>query len=105
MNLKAIGLRIKNARETKHYTQEKLAEMVNLSTTHISVIERGVKAPKLETFVDIANALNVTSDFLLLDVLNCSNQIIATDLYNKINDLPVNDQKRIIKAVQALIEG
>ena len=40
MDLKAVGQRIKAARETKNLTQEELAALVNLSTTHVSVIER-----------------------------------------------------------------
>lgn len=52
MDLKAIGVRIKEAREAKGFTQEQLAEIVGLSPTHMSVIERGVKAPKLETFIN-----------------------------------------------------
>ena len=49
VDLSAIGSRIKIARERKHFTQEDLAAIVNLSPTHISVIERGVKPPKLAT--------------------------------------------------------
>lgn len=36
--------------------------MVDLSPTHVSVIERGLKAAKLDTFVAIANALEVSAD-------------------------------------------
>ena len=43
MDLKAVGQRIKAAREAKNLTQEELAALVNLSTTHVSVIERGLK--------------------------------------------------------------
>ena len=49
VDLSAIGSRIKIARERKHFTQEDLAAIVDLSPTHISVIERGVKPPKLAT--------------------------------------------------------
>ena len=49
VDLSAIGSRIKVARERKHFTQEDLAAIVDLSPTHISVIERGVKPPKLAT--------------------------------------------------------
>ena len=56
LNQKAIGQRIKKAREKTHLTQEQLAELVDLSPMHISVIERGAKPPKLETLVNIANA-------------------------------------------------
>lgn len=39
MDLKAVGQRIKSAREAKNLTQEELAALVNLSPTHVSVIE------------------------------------------------------------------
>ena len=35
MDLKAVGQRIKAAREAKNLTQEELAALVNLSTTHV----------------------------------------------------------------------
>ncbi|WP_300563506.1 helix-turn-helix domain-containing protein [uncultured Acetatifactor sp.] len=104
MDLKAIGVRIKEAREAKGFTQEQLAEIVGLSPTHMSVIERGVKAPKLETFIKIANALNVTSDSLLLDVLDHSLQIAATELSEQIKHLPLKEQRKILKAVRILAE-
>lgn len=104
MNLKAIGTRIKEARESKHLTQEQLAEIVGLSSTHISVIERGVKAPKLETFIEIANALNATADSLLLDVLDNSLQIKTTELSEQIKRLPLKEQQKILKAVRVLVE-
>jgi len=104
MNLKAIGMRIKEARKAKGLTQEQLAEIVCLSSTHISVIERGVKAPKLETFIEIANALHVTSDSLLLDVLDHSLQITATELSERMKRLSPKEQRKILKAVSILVE-
>ena len=77
MKLKSMGQKIKSAREKKGYTQEQLAERLNLSVQHISVIERGVKAPKLETFVRIANELDVNADFLLSELLSVSAQLEA----------------------------
>lgn len=49
MDLKAVGLRIKAAREAKNLTQENLAALVDLSPTHISVIERGLKTVRLDS--------------------------------------------------------
>lgn len=72
MDLKAVGLRIKTAREAKGLTQENLAALVDLSSTHISVIERGMKTVRLDTFVAIANALDVSADTLLVDVVTHS---------------------------------
>ena len=69
MDLKVVGQRIKEAREAKNLTQEELAALVDLSSTHVSVIERGLKVTKLDTFVAIANALDVSADTLLVDVM------------------------------------
>ena len=104
MNLKAIGARIKEARETKSLTQEQLAEIVGLSATHISVIERGVKAPRLETFIELANALNVTSDSLLIDVLDTSLQITATEISEQIKSLSPQNQRKILQIIRILME-
>lgn len=104
MNLKAIGTRIKEAREANGLTQEQLAERIGLSSTHVSVIERGVKAPRLETFIAITNALHVTSDALLLDVLDHSLQITANELSEQIKKLPTKEQRKILRAVRVLVE-
>lgn len=60
MDLKAVGQRIKAAREAKNLTQEELAALVNLSTTHVSVIERGLKVTKLDTLSDMTLVIEPT---------------------------------------------
>ena len=102
MDLKAVGQRIKDAREAKNLTQEELAALVNLSSTHVS--ERGLKVTKLDTFVAIANALDVSADELLVDVVAHSVTGVSNRLSDKISSLPMKEQKKIIKVIQALIE-
>ena len=104
MDLKAVGQRIKAAREAKNLTQEELAALVNLSTTHVSVIERGLKVTKLDTFVAIANALDVSADALLRDVVTHSVTGVTNELSDMIGKLPKDEQKRILNAVRALVD-
>lgn len=104
MDLKAVGQRIKVAREAKNLTQEELAALVNLSTTHVSVIERGLKVTKLDTFVAIANALDVSADALLIDVVTHSVTGVTNELSDMIGKLPKDEQKRILNAVRALVD-
>jgi transcriptional regulator with XRE-family HTH domain len=85
-------------------TQEDLAAVLDMSPTHISVIERGVKAPKLETLVNIANALQVSTDMLLQDVATYANDGIASELTIAVSKLPRKEQERILNAVRALTE-
>ena len=100
----AIGSRIKEAREQAHLTQEELAEIVDISPTHMSVIERGVKTPKLDTFVKIANALHLSADALLQDVVTPVTDSITAELSVRIGRLPQKEQTRILNAIRALTE-
>ena len=104
MDLKVVGQRIKEAREAKNLTQEELAALVDLSSTHVSVIERGLKVTKLDTFVAIANALDVSADTLLVDVMTHSVTGVTNELAGRISVLPMKEQKKVFKVLQVLIE-
>ena len=104
MDLCAIGARIKAARERAGLTQEDLASELDMSPTHISVLERGRKAPKLETLVNIANTLHVSTDMLLQDVVVCATDGLASELSVAITKLKPKEQERIINSIRALTE-
>ncbi len=104
MNQKAIGRRIKAAREKKGMTQEQLAEWVELSPMHVSVIERGVKLPKLETLINIANVLDVSADVLLQDVVKNQTKLYSSEASELIRKLPRDDQRRVLEALRSFVE-
>lgn len=104
MDLSAIGARIKAARDRAGMTQEDLAATLGMSPTHISVLERGCKAPKLETLVNIANTLHVSTDMLLQDVVVCATDGLASELSVAITRLTPKEQERILNAIRALTE-
>ena len=104
MDNKLIGHRIKEIRENRGYTQEQLAEKLNLSVQHVSVIERGVKSPRLDTFVRIANILEINADYLLKDVLCVSSQLTSNELYDMLGQVPEKEKRRILEVVRVLIQ-
>ena len=63
--LKLLGERIRFIRKTKKIKQERLAELVDKATEHISFIERGERAPSLELLLDLSQALDVSLPYLL----------------------------------------
>lgn len=65
MNYAQIGSRIRRLRRERGLTQETLAEMVDISTTHMSHIETGATKLSLPVLVDIAQALDVSCDVIL----------------------------------------
>ncbi len=67
MDYAAIGKRIRAHRKRLNLSQEALAEMVNISTVHMSHIETGYTKLSLPVLVDLACALGVRTDDLIFD--------------------------------------
>ena len=65
LNYKTIGNHIREIRQRNHLSQAMLSELVDKTPSYISYIECGLKSMSLETFVLIANALNVSPTRLL----------------------------------------
>jgi transcriptional regulator with XRE-family HTH domain len=105
MDNKSIGKRIQQCRESIGISQEKLAERVELSPNFISTIERGVKVPSLENFVKIANALNISSDLLLSDVLSKGYTVKASRFAEQIEQLSHEEQQQVFTVVEAMIKN
>lgn len=60
MNLKkAFGKTLKEIREAKDISQENLAFEADLDRTYISLLERGLRQPSLETIFSLAKALSI----------------------------------------------
>ena len=65
MNLIAIGNRIKQSRKAQKYTQETLAEKLDVSPHYIYEIERGSKTMSLKMLMAISDALSLSTDYIL----------------------------------------
>ena len=59
---------------------------------------------ELETLVNIANALQVSTDMLLQDVLVRRTDGLMSELSGVISKLGTKDQERMLKAIRALTE-
>lgn len=58
-NLLFFAKRIKSLRNKRGYTQEKLAEMIGISTNHLSKLEIAGSNPSFETISKLSQALDV----------------------------------------------
>lgn len=67
LNSQIFGKKIQRIRKAKQLSQSQLAEMIHVSTTYISRIERGEKTPALEMAIFIADALHVSLDGLVAE--------------------------------------
>ena len=64
--LQQMGMRIAARRKELGFTQEELADMINVSVQTISTAERGKKALRPEKIVKICKALRCTTDYILI---------------------------------------
>lgn len=65
MDVENIGMRIKKCRRSTHLTQEKLAELLDLSPHYIYEIERGSKTISLNVLEKLSKILNISTDYII----------------------------------------
>lgn len=103
MQLDTIGKNIRKYRLMKKYRQEDLAERAGLTTNYIGMVERGEKIPSLETFIKILNALEVSSDMILADVLDTGYTVKNSILNEKLAKLAPEDRSKIYEVIDTLL--
>ena len=104
MDLIVIGQRIKSARESAQITQEELGRAVGCTAKHIGAIERGIKTPRLDTFISIANVTGVSADCLLQDYLDKPVDLVAGEFSAVVAQLTPESQRRILRALRAFVQ-
>lgn len=62
-----LGQKIKHFREALGYTQEELARKTQTTQPYISRLEKDDFNPSVQMIINVAIALNVSIDYLLLD--------------------------------------
>ncbi len=71
-----MGLRIRQVRKAKGWSQDELAKRCGISMSFLGHIERGTRIMSLETFVNICTALDAHADELLWGVAHPSEAVL-----------------------------
>ncbi len=61
-----LGQAVKQARVQSHMTQEQLAEILNISATHLKSIERGERYPSFKLLEKLVRELSLSLDTIFL---------------------------------------
>ena len=104
MNLETIGKNIRKYRKAKKLSQESLAEMTELSTNYIGLVERGKKVPALDTFLRIANALEVSADMLLEDVIYNGYKVKDSLISERLELLSPVERAKVYDIIEVMIK-
>lgn len=103
--VKEIGIRISELRRANHLTQEMLAEKLDVSTKHISHVERGCSCLSLSGMIEICNIFNCSLDYIVFGresdpVLSIFPKTISDILHSNNYD----DISRFVKYLQIYSE-
>lgn len=97
--LKEIGKRISDLRKSLGYTQEQVAELMDVSVQMISNLERGNKAIRIDNLLKISKILGVSTDYIL------SGMQSESELTDKIHKLSKRDYKLVCQMIDFCIEN
>ena len=96
--LNTIGNKIKQARLLKGYTQEFLAENVDVSTDLIRNIENGRNVGSVATLLNLYNFLEISPNFLFSELLTYREPTLDTTLISYFSGLS-DESKNLLKEI------
>lgn len=99
-DLKLVGSRIKAVRISRGMSQADLAVEASVSLPLIINIERGKTGMQLETFVKVAEALQVSADYLLRPDVPEVKAIYQGEFAELLEDCSASEMETILKIVR-----
>ena len=102
MDYKLLGQRIRIARQAAGLSQEQLAELIGLTSQHISHTEVASTKISLPALVKIANALNTSVDKLLYDSIHDSKSQLLEDAQTVFADCDPDEVYVMLEAANAV---
>lgn len=105
IDYKAIGQRIKIARIKKGITQEAVADIIDVTPSHMSNIETGKTKVSLPTLIAIANSLSVSVDTLLCDNVLTSKVIFEGEAKDVLKDCDEYEVRLLVDLLKSAKEA
>jgi transcriptional regulator with XRE-family HTH domain len=93
LDYRKMGMRIRQVRKTRGWSQDALAKKCGISMSFLGHIERGTRIMSLETFVNICMALEADADELLWGVPHPSDAVL--ELWDASDQKQRQKQKKI----------
>lgn len=101
-----VGGKIRKRRRELGMTQERLAELADISSMYMGQIERGERRTTLDHLADLAGLLDLSLDYLLCDQLisSAASQQCAAEWERLTKALSAEKKAALLKAIEVLVE-
>lgn len=100
---KSIGKRIQKRRKEMGFTQEELAEKVNISTNFLACIETGKRSGSFETYMKLVEVLNTSFDYITQDVVEAAGSNVRKEELIKHFDCSNEVKQKLIVQIAEFI--
>lgn len=100
-----LGKEIRKKRLQMQLSQEKIAEVVDISCSFLSCIERGKVVLSVNTLVKIAKALNLSLDYLLLNNPVLDKKDFLKTIDTLLLDMSSEQKKHVINFLRLLADN
>jgi len=97
-----IGGRVKKAREAAGFTQERLAELLDVSAQYVSGVERGTVGLSVPILASLCKILLVSSDYILMGEIEYSD---PTSIVSRLRRLPTEHIRNAEDILDRYLEG
>ena len=104
LDYNVIGSRIKQARLAKNYTQEDLAEKIDISVAFLSRVERGNSRINLKRLNQICSLLDVSEGYVLNGASSNSENYLDQEFAELIKSCSPEKQKLIYNVAKVIAE-
>lgn len=106
--LEGFAQRLRELRKSKNLSQTELGQLAGLHYTHIGRFERGASRPSGDTLMRLADALGVTSDYLLDGATHEAAKARFEDRellkqFQEVEQLPDEDKNVVKKLLDAFL--
>lgn len=103
-----LSRKIKKLRQEKNLTQNQLGKDISADARTISNYENGVYVPSLETIIKLAEALGVSTDYLLLDdakerAAGAIRDLNLLKLFEQVTTLPAENKNIVTKLIESFV--
>lgn len=105
LDFNIIGERLKKARLSKGYTQEQLAEKIDVSIAFLSRIERGSSHINLKRLSQLCAILDITEGEILNGAYLNSTSYLSEDFNSLLKGCSPEKQKLIYNIAKVIIES
>ncbi|TCL58893.1 helix-turn-helix protein [Kineothrix alysoides] len=102
IDYKELGKRIRSERRKQDLTQEKLAEMADISESFMGHIERGGRTLSIETLAKIANALNLSIEYIICGEFNYRPDMLPSEINDALNQMSSSQRKVFLNIMKTL---